>query len=304
MAISRRRWVAGALVTTPAAAFAARWALRRSSRLRPSEFTAEVAGAKRVLRSNGMPGHAVGDFPNPHDPVPIRPQRHRFEVPLAPSVAKSATDLNMWLFGIAVNGVVFDPSGPFWNRDGRSGWQFEVLAPANAVALGIDVNHAHTQGRGVYHYHGLPTGLLWQLRRRAPERPMHLLGYAADGFPIYGPDAPSDSDALDSPSRRLRSSYRLQPGKRAGGPGGRHDGTFVEDFVYEPGSGDLDECNGRFGPTPEHPDGIYYYVLTDEFPFIPRRYRGTPDLSFRHGPPPGVSPPLPPELMRYRSQPV
>ena len=183
------------------------------------------------------------------------------------------------------------PPGPFWNRDGASGWQFEVLAPAVAVALGIDVNHAHTQGRGLYHYHGLPTGLLWRLREQAPERPMHLLGYAADGFPIYGPEGPSDPTALDSPTRRLRSSYRLKPGKRDGGPGGRHDGTFVEDFVYEAGRGDLDECNGRRGPTPEFPDGTYYYVLTDEFPFIPRRYRGTPDASFKHGPPPGMSPP-------------
>jgi hypothetical protein len=43
-----------------------------------------------------------------------------------------------------------------------------------------------------------------------------------------------------------------------------------------------------------------WYVLTDEFPFIPSRYRATPDPSFSHGPPPGVSPPLPLELMRYR----
>jgi hypothetical protein len=44
----------------------------------------------------------------------------------------------------------------------------------------------------------------------------------------------------------------------------------------------------------------YYYVITDEFPYAPRLYRGKPDVSFRHGPPPGMSPPTPPELMRYR----
>ena len=302
MPISRRGLIAAAAVGGPAAVLAARWALGRSSVVRPSEFKAEVAGDRRVLISNGMPGHALGDFPNRHDPVPIRPQQHHFETPLTPAVAASPTDLRMWIFGVAVNGVVFDPSGPFWNRDGQSGWQFEVLAPANAVALGIDVNHAHTQGRGMYHYHGLPTGLLWNLRKQAPTRLMHLLGYAADGFPIYGPDGPSDPSALDSPPRRLRSSYQLKPGKRTDGPGGRHDGTFVEDFVYEPNLGDLDECNGRTGPTPEYPDGTYYYVLTDDFPFIPRRYRGTPDATFQHGPPPGVSPPVPPALMQYRGE--
>src|SRR2546426_101885 len=85
----------------------------------------------------------------------------------------------------------------------RRGRQLEGLSPAAAVALGIDANHAHTQGRGLYHYHGLPTGLLWALRAAGPRRPLHLLGYAADGFPIYGPDGPSAADDLQSPSRRL-----------------------------------------------------------------------------------------------------
>jgi hypothetical protein len=98
----------------------------------------------------------------------------------------------------------------------------------------------------------------------------------------------------------LRSSYRLREGKRASGPGGKFDGTFVEDFEFVAAAGDLDECNGRHGPTPEFPGGTYYYVLTDEFPYIPRHYRGTPHASFRHGPPPGVSPPLPPDLRKYR----
>lgn len=173
MKISRRGWIAGAAVGLPTAALATRW-VRRRSVLVPAQFHEELAGGKRVLTSNGMPGHAIGDFPNNHDPVPIRPQQHRFEVPLAPSAAGQATDLSMWIFGLAVNGVVFDPSGPFWNRDTASGWQFEVLAPAAAVALGIDVNRAHTQGRGMYHYHGLPTGLLWRLcqpRSRRVQRP-------------------------------------------------------------------------------------------------------------------------------------
>lgn len=300
MRITRRGLIAGTVVGLPAAAAALRWRRRRSVVVR-SRYEERIVGGHRVLTSNGMPGHMAGDFPNNHDPVPLRPQRHHFVVPVEPVAAQSPTPLNMWIFGMARNGVVFDPSGPFWNRDGKSGYQFEVMSPAAAVALGIDVNHAHTQGRGMYHYHGLPTGLLWRLRQEASERRMLLLGYAADGFPIYGPDAPTDASDLHSPTRRQCSSYRLKSGKRPSGPGGRHDGTFVEDFVYEPGLGDLDECNGRHGPTPEFPDGTYYYVLTDDFPFIPRQFRGKPDPTFRHGPPPGVSPPVPPELMRYRA---
>jgi hypothetical protein len=89
----------------------------------------------------------------------------------------------------------------------------------------------------------------------------------------------------------LKPSYRVRQGARNGGPGGRFDGTFVQDWEFVAGSGDLDECNGRFGPTPEFPDGIYHYYLTDAFPFIPRQWAGTPDASFqRRRMPPGGGP--------------
>lgn len=299
MKVNRRALIAGGLAVPAAAATAAKLIAGQAGRAAPEVAITEADG-KRIVAANGVPGHAVGDFPNRHDPVPLRPQRHRLEMPTAPVAADEPVPIAMWLFGIALNGVPFDPSGPFWDADGDSGWQFEVLHPANAVALGIDANRAHTQGRGTYHYHGIPTGLLWDLTAAAPGRPMQLLGYAADGFPIYGPECPGDADDPTSKARRLRSSYRLRDGRRTDGPKGRFDGRFVEDFAYEPGSGDLDECNGRTGPTPEFPDGTYYYVLTDAFPFVPRLWRGTPDPSFRHGPPPGLSPPLPPELGAYR----
>ncbi len=301
MKLTRRTLMAGAL-TVPATAAAAAWVMA-DGRMRPAaEANFSTAHGKRLVSSNGVPEHAIGDFPNPHDPIPLRPQQYALEMPLDPIAAEQPVALAMWLFGVAVNGVPFDPSGPFWNADGHSGWQFEVLHPANAVALGIDCNRAHTQGRGAYHYHGLPTGLLWELAVAAPNRPMHLLGYAADGFPIYGPECPGDPSEIKSPTRRLRSSYRLRSGRRKDGPKGPYDGMFVEDFEYAPGHGDLDECNGRTGATPEFPDGTYYYVVTDEFPFVPRLFRGSPDPSFRHGPPPGVSPPLPPELKKYQGR--
>jgi hypothetical protein len=46
------------------------------------------------------------------------------------------------------------------------------------------------------------------------------------------------------------------------------------------GHGDLDEFGGRSGVTPEFPKGTYYYVMTEEYPFIPRKFKGTPDPSF------------------------
>ena len=44
--------------------------------------------------------------------------------------------------------------------------------------------------------------------------------------------------------------------------GGDQGYNGIDDWNYYEDLGDLDECNGRFGPTPEYPDGIYHYVST------------------------------------------
>ena len=51
-------------------------------------------------------------------------------------------------------------------------------------------------------------------------------------------------------------------------------GTFTSDNEYVAGLGDLDECNGRVGVTPEFPNGIYHYLITDSFPYIQRCIKG------------------------------
>ena len=43
-------------------------------------------------------------------------------------------------------------------------------------------------------------------------------------------------------------------------------GTFMEDYEYRAGSGDLDEFNGRFAITPEYPAGTYAYFLSTDKP--------------------------------------
>ena len=53
-------------------------------------------------------------------------------------------------------------------------------------------------------------------------------------------------------------------------------GAFTQDYEYVEGLGDLDECNGRMGITPEFPEGIYHYYATDGFPFLQRCVKGTP----------------------------
>jgi hypothetical protein len=275
-----------------------------------SHVAITTKGDKRIIEANGLPNHKPGQFPNRGNPNSISAQRYRFEMPLKPNVNDRPRPVERYIFGIAVNGVVFDPgTAEVWrpgdpivsrpgrdtrrgpNDDPRQIWNYDAMGKMD---LGIDQNHAHVQPTGAYHYHGLPTGLIERLRtERGPAvKDMLLIGYAADGFPIYAEYGHAKVDDASSPLKKLRPSYHLKKGTRPkgeDGPGGKYDGTFTQDYEFVKGSGDLDECNGRKGVTPEYPDGTYYYVVTDVFPFIPRFFRGTPDSSFekRMGPPPG-----------------
>jgi hypothetical protein len=250
-----------------------------------SEVSITVEDGKRVIVANGLPDHATGKFPNRDNPNRIAPQRYRYTVPVTPTLATRPIPLRQQPFGIALNGVVFDPgTAEAWKNDRDSGWRYEALG--GAFSLGLDTNHGHVQPNGAYHYHGIPAALLERLSGGRPR--LTLLGWAADGYPIYGKWGYRDPAKPSGAVVALRSSYRLKSGRRptAGGqPGGVYDGVFVEDFEYVAGSGDLDECGGRFGVTPEFPAGTYHYMLTEDFPFIPRFFRGVPDESFaRRGP--------------------
>ena len=82
---------------------------------------------------------------------------------------------------------------------------------------------------------------------------------------------------------KTKSSWSTEPGTRPEepeGPVGAFDGRYVEDYEYVEDQGDLDECKGRFSLTPEYPDGIYHYYITERFPFVPRKFKGTPNESF------------------------
>lgn len=242
-----------------------------------------VENGTRIIRSNGIPNHETGQFPGPGNPNTISPQNYEFHVPADPKPAEKATPLRMQPFGVAVNGVVFDPgAAEWWHGDRTSGWQYEPLMMA-PLYLGADASNAHVQPNGAYHYHGIPTALVQALTDG--KQKMVIVGWAADGFPIYNNVGHTDPKDAASALKVLKSSYRVKNGQRPGGPGGKYDGVFLADYEYVAGLGDLDECNGRFEVTPDYPKGIYHYVLTEQFPFIPRIFRGTPDASFsRRGP--------------------
>ena len=265
-----------------------------------NEVRITVDGERRSIESNGWPDHAPGSFPRRGNPNAPRPQTHRFYVPLRPIAAPEPIRSRGGWWGVAVNGVPFEPgTGEAWNNDMRSGWRYE--AATGFLNLGLDEHHAHVQPSGAYHYHALPNGLIHALG--GDDSKMLLIAWAADGYPVYSSRAHADAQDAASPLRAMKPSYRLRKGPRpqaSGAPDGDHDGRFTEDFEFVKGSGDLDECNGREGVTPEFPNGTYYYCITAQFPFVPRMWRGLPDPSFaKAGPPPGGGPsgrgrPLPP----------
>lgn len=256
--------------------------------LNPSHAAASLAlhqvsiateGDYRLIKSNGWPDHEPGQFPRQGNPNSVSPQSYSFRVPLKPVVAKDASRFFGW-WGVAFNGVPFEPgTAETWQNNPQSGWRYE--AATGFLNLGLDEHNAHVQPTGAYHYHALPVGLVQRLG--GDDKKMLLIGYAADGFPIY------TSKGMDSKGELcvMKSSYKLKSGARpaqGGGPGGNYDGRFTQDWEYVAGSGDLDETNGRSGITPEYPEGTYYYCLTPEFPFVPRNWHGVPDASFaKHG---------------------
>ncbi|MDJ0643439.1 MAG: YHYH protein [Erythrobacter sp.] len=239
--------------------------------------TDELGQRWRELRANGIAAHLTGQFPNSGNPHRIEEQRYDYRVPAAPSLTGTTQSALGQVFGIAVNGVVFDPgANEFYRGDRGSGWQYEPLR--NALDMGLDENHAHVQPNGAYHYHGLPSLLLDELEVRAGAH-SPLIGWAADGFPIYA----LYGSGNDGEIREFASSYRVKPGTRPSGdgnPGGTYDGTFTKDYEYVAGLGDLDECNGRWAKTPDFPAGTYTYFLTRQWPVVPRCYKGSPSSDF------------------------
>ena len=245
----------------------------------------KVRSGVRVITANGLPNHSTGAFPNAHNPNTIRAQAYSYELPLNPTKSVKSTYNVPQPFGIALNGVIFDPyAAEWWQNNRSSGWQKNALSPN--VNLGLDSSHAHVQPSGAYHYHGIPNGLVATLdaRKHSP-----LIGWAGDGFPIYLNRGYKSAKDAKSGVKTLKSGWVCKQGTRPSGPGGTYDGTYEEDYRYDSSVGDLDKANGRFQVTPEYPNGTYCYVLTTAYPVIPRRFVAPIANSFAKlggGPPP------------------
>jgi len=202
----------------------------------------------------------------------------------------------------------------------------------------LDYCYGHQPPFGEYHHHTSPSCLraelgdnivLMRLTRLGPifaeaGRPWKhsaILGWAADGFPIYGPYGYTNPTDASSKVKRLKSSFALRAittrttlptWSLPNHPGISQDlaadqygpavsalyplGRYVEDFDYSAGSGDLDAYNGRFEVTPDYPAGIYAYHVTIDadgvptFPYIfGGQFAGTPVFGPGATVPPGAT---------------
>lgn len=252
-------------------------------------FDAEVSISNEdsscTLSSNGIPNHDFNDT-TASFATNVAALDSSFSIPRNPAIAESFSALNQQSYdAVMLNGVVldilsagcYDPTSPMADTDGNvaigcttaDNWLLDPLGTDNK--FGADQHHAHTQPDGRYHYHGSPAAMFDD--NPGPDG-SPVIGFAADGFPIYG------SYFLDPDSGAIRkavSGYSLKAGSRGtktdDNPGGNYDGSYIDDWEYT-AAGDLDECNGMMI------NDQYAYYVTDSYPWVLGCFKGTPDTSF------------------------
>jgi hypothetical protein len=242
------------------------------------------------VRSTGIPTYAIGPWPGQPNVPSV--QNYLFRLSRKPS-ENTGNKISTGLFavGYLTNGV------PIYNMMNARSYNNQNIWHENAVyfeAPGLDKCGGHPQQQNAYHHHLNPSCFF---EDKASEH-SPLLGFAIDGFPIYGPRGCANADGTGG-VKLMKSSYRtrtitqrttLPDGTQLNssqyGPevGNRTPlGAYMEDFEYAKGLGDLDQFNGRFAVTPEYPKGTYAYFATiDEkgagvYPYlIGPQYYGTP----------------------------
>ena len=164
-----------------------------------SHFTTNVIisnnGATLSITTDDLPNHnspywGEGSqfYESPHDGMVVNPNQIQeqditFRIPANPEIADSITDTGLGPIGVSVNGVVF--FNQYAGQDRTTG---EYLPLTNEIAT-FDFYNGHPQGTGQYHYHLEPYYL-------TTEDSSDFIGFAMDGFPIYGPDN-ADGSSLD-----------------------------------------------------------------------------------------------------------
>ena len=159
----------------------------------------------------------MGTFPNAHNPNTISEQTVNERFTLCPIiVSESGLEIGgpASVIAYALNSVKFDPAtagrcnnnGVCSLAQGQGNWNIEALGH-DTFDFGDDMNHAHVQPNGSYHYHGMPELLVEFL---GDNQGMTIVGWASDGFPVYARYGYSNPDDSTSQVISLQPSYRLK----------------------------------------------------------------------------------------------
>ena len=248
------------------------------------------------VSTDGIPAYVTGPFGI--NPSKVATERNAvFKFPLTPTPATNPTNTTGGNIGVFINGVaLFDYGDAFsWSTSsstdvmgsGNKVWNRDAVVAERA---GFDCSKAHP-ANGNYHHHQNPSAFnldkvvinticndyasdgLYVINENVHSP---LIGFAYDGYPIYGPYAYANTNGTGEITR-MKSSYSLRtdlpvgstrpngPIVAAGAPSGglnpsRGLGYYREDYTYVDHSGDatyLNIYNGRVCNTPEYPASLY-----------------------------------------------
>lgn len=210
-------------------------------------LTVSCTDDELVVTSNGMISYEFEAM----TPNALAEQDWEWRVPLEPEVSDEATAVagRLGTIGFSVTGL------PIYGA--MEGAMPEAEAYGDPIYNGIvDDCQGHTGPASEYHLHAIEDS------SSCGFEPSPIVGYALDGFPIYG-----SNGCLDESCEEVVTftSGWVQTG----------DPTTDawDNYTYEPSDDEtvLDECNGRVGP-----DGTYRYYITDTFPYTIGCFAGTP----------------------------
>ena len=203
-----------------------------------AKFTITNMNLYKVFKGNWLPlYYPTGEFPiNPfddaykydHNPNSIRGQNILISLPINPTVAKTPSCVPMWMIWITTNWV------PIYN--GLDAWWRDAVAHEVQDACGW-----HPEKNGQYHYHSMSSCFM----DSTGANPSALIGYALDGFGIYGPKWDNGEE--------LRNT-------------------------------DLDECHWHISEVMRNgkKQKIYHYHATAEYPYTIWCFKWTP-IKIRQG---------------------
>ncbi len=284
------------------------------------------------IRTSGLATHTMGPWLNGAFPnLPINTKTF-WRIPRTNGVPPTKTLTPGGAIGYFVDGVaMFDSRDAFyWNGttepNGTGYWNREAYVNESAT---FDPGYAHQPQDGSHHYHASPVALRYELGDHVdfnPTTKMYsestnavtkhspLLGWVADGYPVYGPYGYSVATNSASGIRRMISGYVLRNGQLgtsnlpaygrstipqwavrlynvasnilAGPPVNTtyplsrymEDNDYLGDLGFSAGTNtfDLDEYNGRYCVTPEFSGGTYAY-------FVSISSNGTPAFPYNIG---------------------